>query len=38
MKIKTYTKRDIANERIVIVSNIDNDPNNYLTSYLELDN
>ena len=31
-------KRDIANERIVIVSNIDNDPNNYLTSYLELDN
>ena len=30
-------KRDIANERIVIVSNIDNDPNNYLTSYLELD-
>ena len=31
-------KRDTANERIVIVSNIDNDPNNYLTSYLELDN
>ena len=31
-------KRDIANERIVIVNNIDNDPNNYLTSYLELDN
>ena len=30
-------KRDIANERIVIVSNIDNDQNNYLTSYLELD-
>ena len=30
-------KRDIANERIVIVSNIDGDPNNYLTSYLELD-
>ena len=30
-------KRDTANERIVIVSNIDNDPNNYLTSYLELD-
>ena len=30
-------KRDIANERIVIVSNIDNDPNNYLTIYLELD-
>ena len=31
-------KRDTANERIVIVSNIDNDQNNYLTSYLELDN
>ena len=31
-------KRDIANERIVIVSNIDNETNNYLTSYLELDN
>ena len=30
-------KRDIANERIVIVSNIDGDPNNYLTNYLELD-
>jgi len=30
-------KRDTANERIVIVSNIDNDQNNYLTSYLELD-
>ena len=30
-------KRDTANERIVIVSNIDNDQNNYLTNYLELD-
>ena len=30
-------KRDTANKRIVIVSNIDNDQNNYLTSYLELD-
>ena len=30
-------KRDVANESIIIVSNIDNDPNNYLTSYLKLD-
>ena len=30
-------KRDTANERIIIVSNYDDNQANYLTSYLELD-
>ena len=35
---KICLSRDTANERIVIVSNFDDNPENYLTSYLELDN
>ena len=35
---KICLSRDTANERIVIVSNYDDNPENYLTSYLELDN